>query len=280
MQAMGAPMNASRFLITAVLLHAGPAFAGGTAKTTTVPNVSKSDQSLVKPVDIKAHEGKPVVLTNAASGEFVVAFPGASDRDLFFGTEKAMFQQRRQGSATDGDNWTIDTIAPRVKDFRPASIIRRDASTFDQFCGSDKVGDLKPLSDADAAAFLAKAKFYSSAVVRVPEILARNEKAIYYYVDRISKDLGGAGYRVFVGKKGAMKQLPLVDVANDEAGMVFATKNGELRLVTDSDNKRVATWTQKSKRNPLTRLDTDASTYLIYRELGIYSFLGTLCDSL
>ena len=47
---------------------------------------------------------------------------------------------------------------------------------------------------------------------------------------------------MFVGKKGAMKQLPLTDVASDTAGEVFATKTGDLRLVAiaerDADASR------------------------------------------
>ena len=52
------------------------------------------------------------------------------------------------------------------------------------------------------------------------------------------KVYGGKGYRVFVGKKGAMKQLPLTDVASDSAGDVFSTKTGDLRLVRNSENDK------------------------------------------
>jgi len=71
----------------------------------------------------------------------------------------------------------------------------------------------------------------TSAIVRVPHVFARDDAGVYYYVDRIAKVYGGKGFRVFVGKKGAMKQLALTDVASDSEGDVFSTKTGDLRLV-------------------------------------------------
>jgi hypothetical protein len=86
---------------------------------------------------------------------------------------------------------------------------------------------------------------------------------------------------VFVGKKGAMKPLPLSDLATDLAGDVFATKTGEVRFVRGlSGDKSTATWVQGSNKTQLSLLDTDASSRLIFKDLGIYQFLGTLCDDI
>jgi hypothetical protein len=85
---------------------------------------------------------------------------------------------------------------------------------------------------------------------------------------------------VFVGKKGAMKQMPLTDVASDSAGDVFSTRTGDLRLVRNTEsNKQTMTWVRGEKRTELVFLDTDVNSAVIFKDLGVYGFLGTLCDN-
>jgi hypothetical protein len=85
---------------------------------------------------------------------------------------------------------------------------------------------------------------------------------------------------VFVGKKGAMKELPLTDVASDSAGDVFATKTGDLRLVGSRGSGAKVTWIRGGKRTELVWLDLDLNSRLIFRDLGIYKFTGTICDNI
>ena len=123
----------------------------------------------------------------------------------------------------------------------------------------------------------------TTGLVRKPHLLARDDAGTYYYVDVIRDQYGGSGYRVFVGKKGAMKQLPLTDVATDTGGEVFATKTGDVRIVHDNSTEGVkagATWVKGEKRTPLLTLDTDANSRVIFKDLGIYTFLGTICDDI
>ena len=78
-----------------------------------------------------------------------------------------------------------------------------------------------------------------------------------------------------------MKQKPLTDVANDTAGDVFATKTGDLRIVRDTtEPKPQITWVKGQKRAPLVSLDTAANSALIYKDLGIYGFTGSICENL
>ena len=90
---------------------------------------------------------------------------------------------------------------------------------------------LTEISGDKAKAVLDKSQFLSPGLVRRPHLLARDDMGIYYYVDKLSERHGGKAFRVFVGKRGAMKQVPLVDIAMDSAGQVFSTKTGDLRLV-------------------------------------------------
>jgi hypothetical protein len=86
---------------------------------------------------------------------------------------------------------------------------------------------------------------------------------------------------VFIGKKGAMKQKPLTDIASDTAGDVFATKTGDLRIVNDTDaGSSTVTWVKGEKRATLRKLDLDANSPLIFKDLGVYSFTGTICENL
>jgi hypothetical protein len=106
---------------------------------------------------------------------------------------------------------------------------------------------------------------------------------IYYYVDKLSERHGGKAYRVFVGKRGAMKQVPLVDIAMDSAGQVFSTKTGDLRLVdsfqTQDGAKKQSTWVKGSKKTELFILDLDVNSVVIFKELGIYKLVGGICDN-
>jgi hypothetical protein len=118
--------------------------------------------------------------------------------------------------------------------------------------------------------------------VRRPYLLGRDDSGVYYYVDVIAKQYGGKGFRVFVGKKGAMKEMPLTDVASDSAGDVFATKSGDLRLVggRGGAGDRKVTWIRGGKRTEVIWLDLDVNSRLIFRDLGIYKFTGTICDNI
>jgi len=93
----------------------------------------------------------------------------------------------------------------------------------------------------------------------------------------MQEEFGGPGFRVYVGQKGAMKLMPMVSMASDSAGEIFATKNGQLKIVADRDGKS-AFWIKGGKKTELTVLPPPDNRYLIYRELGIYGQLGAICD--
>lgn len=234
-----------------------------------------------KPVDIKALKPQAVVLQDAQGGTYVV-FRG-DDAKVFFGpSAKTLYEQYIVSSSSDGEGgWDYGTWAPRVAEgAHLGSLERKKDGTFQKTChGKDDLG-LTELSGDKAKAILDKSAFVTSGIIRVPHLLARDDSGVYYYVDRISKIYGGKGYRVFVGRKGALKQLPLTDVASDSAGEVFSTKSGDLRLVRNSDNnKQTMTWVKGEKRSELVFLETDLNSVVIFKDLGLYTFLGTLCDN-
>ena len=234
-----------------------------------------------KPVDVKALKPEAVVLADAQGGTYVV-FRG-DDPKVFYGPNaKAVYEQVIVGSSSSGDgDWEFKTWAPRVADGpHLGSLGRKKDGSYEKSCrGKDDMG-LTELTGDKARAVLDKAAFLTMAIVRVPHLLARDDSGVYYYVDRIAKIYGGKGYRVFVGRKGAMKQLPLTDVASDSAGDVFSTKSGDLRLVRNTESsKETMTWVKGEKRTELVFLDTDLNSVVIFKDLGLYTFLGTLCDN-
>jgi len=231
------------------------------------------------PVDIKAYRDKLVVLTDAAGGIYVVK-PG-EDPHLFFGTGKQLYEQSITGRSANGDGWSVDVYAPRVGNFQPGSVMRSpDDATYSKFCGNDHKTGLSLVTGEKARAIVDKSQFLSTAVLRLPHAFFRDDAGTYYYVDALREQYGGKGYRVFVGKKGAMKQLPLSDIANDSAGEVFSTKTGDLRLVMNDGQPKSGLWIKGEKKKDLVVLDTDRDSPMIFKELGIYGFLGTICDDL
>lgn len=235
-----------------------------------------------KPVDIKAMKSKAVVLADAQGGTYVVFRD--DEAKVFYGpSAKAVHEQYIVGSSSDGDGgWEFNTWAPRVSEgSHLGSIEHKKDGTYQKTCRGKDDAVLTELSGDKAKTVLDKTAFLTSAIVHVPHLLARDDSGVYYYVDRFAKIYGGKGYRVFVGKKGAMKQMPLTDVASDSAGDVFSTKTGDLRLVRNSENnKETTTWVRGEKRTELVFLDTDVNSVVIFKDLGIYTFLGTLCDNI
>ena len=235
----------------------------------------------VKPAEIK-DKSKPVVLTDPQGGVYVI-FRG-DDAQVFYGPNtKTLYEQHIIGSGSDGEGgWSYSTWAPRVAaGSHLGGLDHKKDGTTKKSCGDKDEIALTELSGDRAKAVVDKSAFMTSAIIRVPHMLARDDSGVYYYVDRIAKAYGGKGYRVFVGRKGAMKQMPLTDVASDSAGDVFSTKTGDLRLVRNAEtNKETTLWVKGEKRTELVFLDVDVNSGVIFKDLGIYTFLGTFCDNI
>jgi hypothetical protein len=238
-----------------------------------------------KPVDTKAFKDQLIALTDADGGVYII-LPGKASRMWFGvgGKQKAVYEQVVISRYSDGSTgaWDLGVWAPRVSGVQPGSVLRKDDGSFERHCGNDSKIALTQLPADKAKALIDKTSFFSSAMIRRPYLLARDDAAVYYYVDVIRKEYGGNGFRVFIGKKGAMKQKPLTDVASDTAGDVFSTKTGDLRIVRDVEEggKQNVAWVKGEKRASLVTLDTDANSPLIFKDLGVYGFTGSICENL
>ena len=238
-------------------------------------------------VDIKPFRDELLVFQDGEGGTYVLKPRVEKDGEkiparIWYGVAKAkeLYEQRSDGFSKNGKWWSEQVWAPRLPGIRPGSFEFKD----DQYmkrCHESTV-PLTQLTGDKAKAILDKSTLMTPYMVRVAHRLARDDSGTYYYVDRFLKMFGGSGYRVFVGKKGAMKQLPLKDMAIDTAGEVFSTKTGDLRLVVtrENENKPGAVWIKGNRRLDLVQLDVDANSPLIYSELGIWTFMGTMCDKM
>ena len=243
--------------------------------------IAAADDPKPKAIDVKAIRDKLLLFEDTQGGTYVV-LPGPDGR-LFYGTNtKVVYEQIVVTKGTDGDGWSFGVYAPRLSGITPAIVQRRkDTSAFERWCDQASM-PLKLVPADRAKPMLEKLQFMTNAMIRRPQFFARDDAGVYYYVDQLAKAYGGEGYRVFSGKKGAMKLLPLTDVAHDTGGDVFSTKSGDVRFVVDANDhsKNTAYWIKGDKKHELTILDPDTNSRVIFKDLGIYTFLGTVCDEL
>lgn len=245
----------------------------------------------VKPtkVDIKPFRDELVVLQDRDGGTIVIKphilktdKTDAVDARVWVAepTSKELWEQSLEGHSRNGRWWSDSTWSPRIPGQRPGSINFQDDQFF-KICDGTTRQPLTQLTGEKAKAILDKYTFMTEYQTRRAHLLARDDTGVYYYVDRFAKKYGGSGYRVFVGKKGAMKQLALTDVATDTAGDVYSTKTGDLRLTnTNKPGGREISWIKGGKRVELIGLDLYMNTILVYSDLGIYKFMGNLCDKI
>lgn len=276
-----------RHLIHGFTLLLVPSLAVAAPKKLDPPHVAAppSEKRLAsekaRPIDIKPAADKLDVFKEDDGNYYVSPRAGAMTSTdasswVFFGTGKTLWQQRIIGSSEQGAHLEWYLWAPRAKGLQAANLQIDPASSFVQ-CRPKDDGKRKltQLTADEAKTLLARATFYPPLWERQTHMLLRDDDGIYYFVDELREELGGNGYRVFVGAKGALKELPLTNVASDSAGEVFATKSGSLKIVSDGNK---AYWSKGGKKTELVRLDPMENRYLIYRELGIYGQLGAVCD--
>jgi hypothetical protein len=206
----------------------------------------------------------------------------------FWGDGKTFSRIRVNGGGRNGDEaWNFVFWDPRAWTTTggPASVdMHGKGASYTVTCRR-KETPLKPLSPEETKKILSGASFTTYVWWRMPEKLLRDDTGVYYFVDRFRSDDSAdrRDFRVFVGKKGALKQMPLKDIVDDAQGMIFATKTGDLRLVT-REGKLEGKWIKGSTATELVEVpfDTFESARMIYIDLGPYSGqrLGTPCDDL
>ena len=249
------------------------ALVAGTSDAGPRKKKKKKDDEIV---DISSVKDKLSVYTDGEGGYFAT---GSMQTDwLFYGDGKTMYQQRIVGSGSSGKGYEWSIWAPRVKTLQLAGLeTKNDRLTVT--CGVKDSRVLTQLEADKTKLFFAKATFYPPLWQRQTRFLARDDDGTYYFVDELREEYGGQGYRVFVGAAGTMKEMPMTNVVEDSGGFIFATKGGSLKIIADKKHD-TAYWVKGGKKAELTVLEPTDNRYLIYRSLGIYGSLGTVCDDL
>ena len=195
---------------------------------------------------------------------------------MFYGDGKTLYRQNVQSSDESHGRWLWMVWAERAIGTKAATIEIKDKPTI--ACKRTLAGlvtkPLVQLGADEAKSLLAKAKILTALHQRQATYLARDDDGIYYYIDEL---LAGNGYRLFIGQKGAMKEIPLTNIVHDSAGELFASKNGSIKII---GRHGAMYWVKGDKKVELTSVDVREDHYLIYRELGIYGQLGAVCEDM
>ena len=249
----------------------------------TAPSVAETKDPKPAATEIKDFKDKLLVFKDSAGGTYAV-LPRSENVEsrVWYGIGKTLYEQITRGYSRDGDSWSISIWAPRIAQLRPGSIDKKKDGTYFKSCDGLDDFVLAEQTGDKAKAVLDKFAFVGPGLVRRPHLFARDDTGVYYYVDKLAERHGGKSYRVFVGRKGGMKQLSLMDVASDSAGQVFSTKTGDLRLIktVEDSEKPTTVWVKGAKKTDLIGLDTDMNSPIIFNELGIYKFTGSICENL
>lgn len=237
-----------------------------------------------KAIDAKSNAAKLDVWKDDVGQFYVVPLYSAFSFEdagawVFYGDGKNMYQQRIVGSGTgqhDSYEWTV--WSPRVTTMNHAQVESVD-NRLRLTCGLKDKRVLTQLKADEAKAFFGNATFLPPFWERNAKFLARDDDGVYYFVDMLSQEAGGNGYRVFIGQKGSMKEQAMTNVVSDSGGEIYATKSGNLKIITDN-KASTAFWIKGGKKTELTVLVPGDNRYLIYRGLGVYGALGVVCDDL
>jgi hypothetical protein len=211
-------------------------------------------------------------------GHFIAVVPFGAGKDLYYGDGKTFHAQRVFSSGSSGtESFSLSFWEPRVSAPYKASFDLRDGKYRVQ-C-DERITELPALSEDEGRALIAGARFLTARWKHRAHALARDDRGTYYYVDRVREPEDSKIFRLYVGPKGSMKPLKMLNIVSDSQGEIFSTAGGELRLVLD---KKETVWIKRNKRTTLSNLPVDDNHVLIYTDLGVYAGqrLGTPCDDL
>jgi hypothetical protein len=225
--------------------------------------------------------GASTVCADGSGKRFVILSPRTEE--MFYGTEERVVQVRQPPMLSSG--WFFEprhgnprhNPSFRGYDLRLYSLVEIKDGACTLKCGERAV----PLVPVEGEAKARVYGFHRSPPPfdRTPHALARDKQGVYYYVDRGASEATAQDFRLYRGRRGAMRRLPMRDIVSDSQGDVFESATGTLRLVVDKDE---ALWTQRGRSTALKALPIAENLGVIFNELGVYlgEPLGTPCDDL
>jgi hypothetical protein len=233
--------------------------------------------------DIASLKANLAVLSDGKGHYLVYNAKAVLDGPTFYGDMKAMHRIRVAGGGSSGtESWNLSIWDPRtvMSNDRASLSMRDEGKEFQGVCGKKTI-TFTPAPAEEGKKLLDSDVFKGPLWTRKPERLLRDNQGTYYFIDRLRSD-DDAERRDFVffkGPRGKMKTVKLKDIVDDSKGLILATSNGQLRLVSDQTEPF---WVQGKSRVQLidVPLDDNRNVQLVYSELGVYDGqkLGTPCD--
>jgi hypothetical protein len=240
------------------------------------PAADKPKADAPQPDDISAFKDKLKILTDGKK-HYLALVPFDSDH-VYYGDGTAFHLQRVYATlAETGKSFSYSFWDPRVKHGNEADVSLKDGKFF--VTCAERSTEMKPVSPEESAKLLGSAQFNKVLWQYKAYALARDERGVYYFVDRRREPPGSLDFRLYVGQRGQMKRLQMTNVVSDSGGDIFSTKTGELRLILD---RHESLWLKGGQRTKLTSVPVEDNAVLIYTDLGAYmgQRLGTPCDDL
>jgi hypothetical protein len=237
-------------------------------------------------VDPKGMELK--VWTTGKGGFLVANTKESIPSPIFYGNDKVVYQLRVPGGGAEGDNFTVSVVDLRMPNPRTSVQVVRKDGVLRVDCG-DRPMPFTPLSEEETKAFLAKVVLREHLWRRVSQQLARDDDGNYYYVDALRPSDSGAAQaprdpRLFVGPRGKMKLVEIVNAVFDSEGEIYKTRSGTFRLVMNSKKSGSpdCRWVSGKKETELVRVPVEDNLGVIWNDLGVYTSqrYGSPCDDL
>ncbi|HSD89120.1 MAG TPA: hypothetical protein VLB44_16440 [Kofleriaceae bacterium] len=203
---------------------------------------------------------------------------------VYYGDGKTFYLQERDlwegpistriSAAIDLDDWR------EVHNFQ--HLETRDMKAWTMKCGSRTKQQLSLAPESAAKKILAAGTFKDALPGHEPILLARaSTGTTYYLVDHPHLPKDNSDFRLFIGKRGAMKQVKLKDLSVDSDGFLLVSAQGVLKV--DNGSPRTATFGRDGDHlKPLDVIPTSPNAKLVFGDLGVYRHenFGMICDDL
>ncbi|MCL2178470.1 MAG: hypothetical protein FWC28_06030 [Proteobacteria bacterium] len=202
---------------------------------------------------------------------------------IFWGTERMFFSQRTHGRSgtikpreNEGEpevflSFEVTLWNPRIQS---GTVVKKENGELSISCEEKRKTLLKPVPAEEAKAFAEKAQFYTERWYRMnPHLTARDDTGTYYYIDRYPPNQK-ENFRLFIGKRGALKPVKLNNIVRDSAGEIFATPSGSLYVDSNARGIQGIYWGSGEKKQALVQIPF-SGTYkelsFLWDDLGLYA---------
>jgi hypothetical protein len=231
------------------------------------------------------------IVIQATKKTYLVVVPDGKDTlgDLpvhppavYYGDGKTFYLEDREG--WEGPLSTRASAAIDLDDWREVHTTQRletvDMRAWTMKC-DDRTKQLSLASESTAKKILASGTFKATLPGHDPVLLARaSTGTTYYLVDQPHRPKGNTDFRLFIGKRGAMKQIKLKDLSADSDGLLLVSAQGVLKL---DHRSRDATFGRDGDHlKPLDRVSISVNAKLVFGDLGVYRHenFAMICDDL